>query len=122
MDLLRSLGLFFLFLLVPLGALLASYPGPIAEWLSGLFAVEISRGNLGAGFGRDIGFDHEVAFFCVHAPGFARHQGQAPTSQPQGVRQGAGDAAGGAGDQAGLHVQTILGKVGRLGVGGVLRP
>ncbi|SDH44584.1 hypothetical protein SAMN05216603_10954 [Pseudomonas benzenivorans] len=50
MDLLRSLGLFFLFLLVPLGALLASYPGPIAEWLSGLFAVEISRGNLGAGF------------------------------------------------------------------------
>ena len=50
MDMLRSLGLLFLFLLVPLGALLANYPGPIAEWLSGLFGVEISRGNLGAGF------------------------------------------------------------------------
>lgn len=50
MDLLRSLGFLFLFLLVPLGALLANYPGGIAEWLSGLFAVDISRGHLGAGF------------------------------------------------------------------------
>ena len=50
MDMLRSLGLLFLFLLVPLGALLANYPGPIAGWLSGLFGVEITRGNLGAGF------------------------------------------------------------------------
>lgn len=50
MDLLRSLGFLFLFLLVPLGALLANYPDGIAEWLSGLFAVDISRGNLGAGF------------------------------------------------------------------------
>jgi hypothetical protein len=50
MDLLRSMGFLFLFLLVPLGALLANYPGPIAAWLSELFAVDISRGNLGAGF------------------------------------------------------------------------
>lgn len=50
MDMLRSMGLLFLFLLVPLGALLASYPGPIAEWLSALFGVAITRGNLGAGF------------------------------------------------------------------------
>jgi hypothetical protein len=44
------MGFFFLFLLVPLGALLANYPGPIAEWLSSLLGVEITRGNLGAGF------------------------------------------------------------------------
>lgn len=50
MGLLRSMGFFFLFLLVPLGALLANYPGPTAEWLSNLFGVTISRGNLGAGF------------------------------------------------------------------------
>ncbi len=50
MDFLRSIGLLFLFFLVPLGALLASYPGPIAEWLSGLCGLEVSRGNLGAGF------------------------------------------------------------------------
>ncbi|WP_079204378.1 hypothetical protein [Pseudomonas sp. CC6-YY-74] len=50
MNMMRSMGFFFLFLLVPLGALLANYPGPIAEWLSGLFGVQISRGNLGAGF------------------------------------------------------------------------
>jgi hypothetical protein len=49
-GLLRSMGFLFLFLLVPLGALLANYPGPIAEWLSSLFGVDISRGNLGAGF------------------------------------------------------------------------
>ncbi|MBS7690995.1 hypothetical protein I0E51_15075 [Pseudomonas lalucatii] len=47
---LRALGFFFLFLLVPLGALLANYPGPLAEWLSGLLGVPVSRGNLGAGF------------------------------------------------------------------------
>lgn len=50
MGLLRSMGFLFLFLLVPLGALLANYPGPIAEWLSSLLGVEITRGNLGAGF------------------------------------------------------------------------
>lgn len=50
MNMMRSMGFFFLFLLVPLGALLASYPGPIADWLSALFGVSISRGNLGAGF------------------------------------------------------------------------
>lgn len=50
MELLRSIGYLFLFLLVPLGALLANYPGPSAEWLSGLLALDISRGNLGAGF------------------------------------------------------------------------
>ncbi|NQD91850.1 hypothetical protein HP532_04195 [Pseudomonas sp. CrR25] len=50
MDMLRSLGFFFLFLLVPLGALLANYPEPVAEWLGELFGAPVSRGNLGAGF------------------------------------------------------------------------
>ncbi|WP_439887201.1 hypothetical protein ACSX1C_17475 [Pseudomonas sp. MBLB4123] len=50
MNMLRSLGFFFLFLLVPLGALLANYPEPVVEWLGNLFGVPVSRGNLGAGF------------------------------------------------------------------------
>lgn len=50
MNLLRSMGLLFLFVLVPLGALLANYPEAIAAWLSAVFDTSISRGNLGVGF------------------------------------------------------------------------
>lgn len=50
MNMLRSIGLLFLFLVVPLGALLANYPGQVAEWLSDLSGTVITRGNLAAGF------------------------------------------------------------------------
>ena len=50
MDFLRSIGLLFVFFLVPLGALLVSYPTAIAEWLSALFGTAVTRGNLAAGF------------------------------------------------------------------------
>nr|WP_298141655.1 hypothetical protein [uncultured Pseudomonas sp.] len=50
MDFLRSIGLLFLFFLVPLGALLVSYPVAIADGLSALFGVAVTRGNLAAGF------------------------------------------------------------------------
>ncbi|MHA6492092.1 hypothetical protein ACX0MV_02440 [Pseudomonas borbori] len=50
MDLLRSIGFLFLFVVVPLGAMLANFPGPIAHWLSELFGFTVTRGNLGAAF------------------------------------------------------------------------
>ena len=50
MDFLRSIGFFVLVLLVPLGALLVTYPAAIAEWLSALFGTTVTRGNLAAVF------------------------------------------------------------------------
>ncbi|UAW97287.1 hypothetical protein KEM63_10665 [Halopseudomonas nanhaiensis] len=50
MSLLRTLGFCFLFIMVPLGGLLAAYPDEIAGGLSGLFGTEVTRGHLGIGF------------------------------------------------------------------------
>ncbi|SDS58444.1 hypothetical protein SAMN05216421_1791 [Halopseudomonas xinjiangensis] len=50
MNLLRTLGLCFLFVMVPLGGLLAAYPDEIANGLSSLMGVEVTRGNLGVAF------------------------------------------------------------------------
>jgi hypothetical protein len=50
MGMLRSMGYLFFFLVVPLGALLASNPEGIAQWLSNLLGMEVTRGNLGVAF------------------------------------------------------------------------
>lgn len=49
-NLLRTLGFCFLFVMVPLGGLLAANPGEIADGLSSLTGVEVARGHLGIAF------------------------------------------------------------------------
>ena len=50
MNLLRTLGFCFLFVMVPLGGLLAAYPDAIAAGLASLLGFEVTRGNLGVAF------------------------------------------------------------------------
>lgn len=50
MNLLRTLGYSFLFVMVPLGGLLAAYPDEIAAGLSNMLGTSVSRGNLGVAF------------------------------------------------------------------------
>ncbi|WP_339515492.1 hypothetical protein [Pseudomonas sp. RL_15y_Pfl2_60] len=50
MDLLRAIGFCFLGVVVPLGALLASNPSGIAQWLSGMLGTDVTRASLGIGF------------------------------------------------------------------------
>ncbi len=50
MRILRTLGYCFLFVMVPLGALLATYPDQISAFISALVRTDVSRGALGIGF------------------------------------------------------------------------
>lgn len=50
MKILRTLGYCFLFVMVPLGGLLAAYPDQISGLVSALLRTEVSRGALGIGF------------------------------------------------------------------------
>lgn len=50
MNPLRTLGYCFLFVMVPLGGLLAAYPDQIAAGLSQVLGMSVSRGNLGIAF------------------------------------------------------------------------
>jgi len=47
---LRTMGYCFLFVMVPLGGLLAAYPDQIANGLSALFGFGVTRGSLGIAF------------------------------------------------------------------------
>ncbi len=50
MKILRTLGYCFLFVMVPLGALLATYTYQISAFVSALGRTDVSRGALGIGF------------------------------------------------------------------------
>lgn len=50
MKILRTLGYCFLFVMVPLGGLLAAYPDQISSLMSSLLRTDVSRGALGIGF------------------------------------------------------------------------
>lgn len=50
MKMLRTLGYCFLFVMVPLGGLLAAYPDQISSLVSSLLGADVSRGALGIGF------------------------------------------------------------------------
>ncbi|WP_415059062.1 hypothetical protein [Halopseudomonas sp.] len=50
MKILRTLGYCFLFVMVPLGGLLAAYPDQISSLVSALLRTDVSRGALGIGF------------------------------------------------------------------------
>lgn len=50
MKILRTLGYCFLFVMVPLGGLLAAYPDQISGLVSALLRTDVSRGALGIGF------------------------------------------------------------------------
>jgi len=50
MTIFRTLGYCFLFIMVPLGGLLAAFPDEIAAGLSALLPVQVSRGALGIAF------------------------------------------------------------------------
>lgn len=50
MKILRTLGYCFLFVMVPLGGLLAAYPDQISSLVATLLRTDVSRGALGIGF------------------------------------------------------------------------
>lgn len=50
MSLLRAIGFMFLCVVVPVGALLASNPDGIAQWVGATFGVDFSRANLAVAF------------------------------------------------------------------------
>jgi len=49
-KILRTLGYCFLFVMVPLGGLLAAYPDQISSLVATLLRTDVSRGALGIGF------------------------------------------------------------------------
>ena len=49
-KILRTLGYCFLFVMVPLGGLLAAYPEQISHLVSTVLRTDVSRGALGIGF------------------------------------------------------------------------
>jgi hypothetical protein len=49
-KMLRTLGYCFLFVMVPLGGLLAAYPDQISSLVSALLRTDVSRVSLGIGF------------------------------------------------------------------------
>ncbi|QJD57807.1 hypothetical protein HG264_02210 [Pseudomonas sp. gcc21] len=50
MKIFRTLGFCFLFIMVPLGGLLAAYPNEVANAVSSIFGTPVSRGALGIAF------------------------------------------------------------------------
>ena len=50
MKILRTLGYCFVFVMVPLGGLLAAYPDQVGSFASALLRTDVSRGALGIGF------------------------------------------------------------------------
>ncbi|WP_373185673.1 hypothetical protein [Halopseudomonas sp.] len=50
MKILRTLGYCFLFVMVPLGGVLAAYPDQISGFISALLRTDVSRGALGIAF------------------------------------------------------------------------
>ncbi|QIB51740.1 hypothetical protein [Pseudomonas sp. OIL-1] len=50
MKIFRTLGFCFLFIMVPLGGLLAAYPNEIANAVSSIAGTTVSRGALGIAF------------------------------------------------------------------------
>lgn len=50
MKIFRTLGYCFLFVMVPIGGLLAAYPDEIASFVSRLAGTTVSRGALGIAF------------------------------------------------------------------------